>query len=148
MKHCRDECILECLVACTTPGPAKEGYRMGGEATPGLGPPEEELVLGRVSNDLALCIPPVLKPGLVLLPVPGGARPACPAWYGLGAVGRTVCKGRLTKESSAASGSILELERTCCSAGLRLALSLQTVVSEAARVRGHGGVCLSGEKAV
>ena len=121
---------------------------MGGEATPGLGPPEEELVLGRVSNDLALCIPPDPKPGLVLLPQPGEARPACPAWYGLGAVGRTVCKGRLTKESSAASGSKLELERTCRSAGVRLALPLQTVVSEAARVRGRGGVCLSGEKAV
>lgn len=84
---------------------------MGGEATPGLGPPEEELVLGRVSNDLALCIPPDPKPGPVLLLQPGEARPGCPAWYGLGAVGRTVCKGRLTKASSAASGSKLELER-------------------------------------
>ena len=121
---------------------------MGGEATPGLGPPEEELVLGRVSNDLALCRPPEPKPGLVLLPLPGDARPACPAWYGLSAVGRTVCKGRLTKESSAVSGSRLELERTCRSAGLRLALPLQTGVSEAARVRGRGGMCLSGEKAV
>ncbi len=122
---------------------------MGGEATPGLGPPEEELVLGRVSNDLALCIPPEPKPGLILLPLPGEACPGCPAWYGLGAVGRTVCKGRLTKEPSAASGSRLELERTCRSAGVRLAVPLQTVVvSEAARVRGRGGVCLSGEKAV
>ncbi len=114
---------------------------MGDEATPGLGAPEEELVLGRVSNDLALCIPPDPKPGLVLLPLPGDARPACPAWYGLSAVGRTVCKGRLTKESSAVSGSRLELERTCRSAET-------VVVSEAARVRGRGGVCLSGEKAV
>ena len=121
---------------------------MGAEAMPGLGPPDEEVVLGRVSNDLALCIPPDPKPGLVLLPLPGDARPACPAWYGLGAVGRTVCKGRLTKESSAASGSRLELERTCRIAGLRLALPLQTVVSEAARVRGCGAVRLSDEKAV
>ena len=52
---------------------------MGDEATPGLGAPEEELVLGRVSNDLALCIPPDPKPGLVLLPLPGDARPGCPA---------------------------------------------------------------------
>ena len=74
MKHYRAECTLEFLVACTTPGPAKEGYRMWDEATPGLGPPEEELVLGRVSNDLALCIPPEPKPGLILLPLPGEHR--------------------------------------------------------------------------
>lgn len=113
---------------------------MGGEATPGLGAPEEELVLGRVSSDLALCIPPEPTPGLPLLALlPSGvARPKCPVWYGFGAVGRTVCSGRLTKEPSASSGSALELERTCRRGGLRLAMLLlmQMVVSEAARVRG------------
>lgn len=53
---------------------------MGGEATPGLGPPDDELVLGRVSKDRALCIPP--DAGLNLLTVlaaePGRAK--CPVW--------------------------------------------------------------------
>lgn len=40
---------------------------MGGEATPGLGAPEDEELLGRVSSDRALCMPgasaePLLPP--------------------------------------------------------------------------------------
>lgn len=39
---------------------------MGGEATPGLGPPEDEELLGRVSRDLARCMPEAATP----LPLP------------------------------------------------------------------------------
>ena len=35
---------------------------MGGEGTPGLGPPEDEELLGRVSRDLALCMPEACAP--------------------------------------------------------------------------------------
>lgn len=39
---------------------------MGGEATPGLGAPEDEELLGRVSRDLARCMPAAATP----LPLP------------------------------------------------------------------------------
>lgn len=142
--------ILECLLTGAGPAPAKEGYLMGGDATPGLGPPEEELVLGRVSSDLALCIPTDVELPLLAPLTTGDARPNCPVWYGFGAVGLTVCKCSDTKDPSVVSGSKLGVDSTLGKAGLRLAmlLLLQMVVSETARVRGLGGLALSGEKAV
>lgn len=44
---------------------------MGGEATPGLGVPEDEELLGRVSRDRALCMPEACME--VLLPAPLGS---------------------------------------------------------------------------
>ena len=44
---------------------------MGGEATPGLGAPEEEELLGRVSRDLARCRPEAAA----LLPLPAPTMP-------------------------------------------------------------------------
>lgn len=41
---------------------------MGGEATPGLGPPDDEELLGRVSSDRALCMPEACAE--LLLPAP------------------------------------------------------------------------------
>ena len=51
---------------------------MGGEATPGLGAPEEEELLGRVSRDLALCMPEPCAELLLPAPFASLFAPTCP----------------------------------------------------------------------